>query len=68
MAKMCFKEFDALTEQADATPIPAPGCAAAGQCRATVTGDDIRANVAGPLRKFATWPDLAARPGHGHRR
>ena len=53
-----LKEFDALTKQADETPIPAPGCAAAGQCRATVTGDDIRASVAGPLRKFASWPEL----------
>jgi pimeloyl-ACP methyl ester carboxylesterase len=54
-----LKAFDALTKQADETPIPAPGCAAAGRCRETVTGDDIRASVAGALRKFATWPDLA---------
>jgi pimeloyl-ACP methyl ester carboxylesterase len=35
--------FDRLGQQADRQPIPAPQCAN-GECRATVTGDDIRLN------------------------
>ena len=34
--------FDTLVAAADRTPIPAPACAAAGNCRPTVTGEDIR--------------------------
>jgi hypothetical protein len=33
--------FDALTQRADQTPIPVPGCAPA-RCHTPVTGDDIR--------------------------
>jgi pimeloyl-ACP methyl ester carboxylesterase len=54
-----LQEFDALIIQADATPIPAPDCVAAGQCGATVTGDDIRAKVQENLLKFALWPMLS---------
>ncbi|CAH0057897.1 unnamed protein product [Clonostachys solani] len=40
--------FDALVAQADATPIPAPGCDDA--CRSDVTGEEIRYNVQSYLR------------------
>jgi pimeloyl-ACP methyl ester carboxylesterase len=34
--------FDTLVTAADHTPIPAPACAQAGDCRPAVTGEDIR--------------------------
>ncbi|MEU6476686.1 alpha/beta hydrolase [Streptomyces sp. NPDC047017] len=37
--------LDTLLARADRTPIPAPQCAQAGDCRATVTGEDIRLNL-----------------------
>jgi pimeloyl-ACP methyl ester carboxylesterase len=57
--------FDRLVRQADAKPIPAPRCA--GQCRSTVTGEDVRFNVQGhllfkeplPSLDFSGWAGLA---------
>lgn len=62
-----LEEFDALVKQADEKPIPAPGCVKSGECRATVTGDDIRFNVQGkllfkePISQIGLpgWPGLA---------
>jgi pimeloyl-ACP methyl ester carboxylesterase len=59
--------FDTLVAKADRTPIPAPGCAQQGNCRPSVTGEDIRLNTQGMLL-FKTpipfiaddgWNDLA---------
>ncbi|MFB7595877.1 alpha/beta hydrolase [Streptomyces sp. NPDC056160] len=36
---------DTLVASADRTPLPAPQCAEAGDCRASVTGEDIRLNL-----------------------
>lgn len=57
--KDVLEEFDALTRRADEAAIPVVDCGAeSGQCRATVTGDDIRAAVQGNLLQFAGWPAL----------
>ncbi|MFE2916787.1 alpha/beta hydrolase [Kitasatospora indigofera] len=41
--------FDELVTAADRTPIPAPDCVRSGDCRPSVTGEDIRLNLQGRL-------------------
>lgn len=50
---------DALVAQADRTPIPAPQCAEDGDCRTSVTGEDILLNVQNLLLFPARRADLA---------
>lgn len=59
--------FAQLAARADAAPIPAPGCAAGGACRAEVSGDDLRLNAQqflltphpAPQIGLPGWPGLA---------
>jgi len=51
--------FDTLARAADHTPIPAPTCATAGDCRSSVTGEDIRFNTQGLLLFPSRRDDLA---------
>ncbi len=51
--------FDTLVTAADHTPVPAPQCVQAGNCRASVTGEDIRFNMQGLLLFPSHRNDLA---------
>lgn len=59
-----LKAFTSLAAKADTRPIPAPGCKA-GNCRATVDGQEIRADAQDFLAETFTsaagpgWPGLA---------
>jgi pimeloyl-ACP methyl ester carboxylesterase len=51
--------FDTLVKAADRAPIPAPACAKAGDCRPSVSGEDIRFNTQGLLLFPSQRNDLA---------
>ncbi|WP_051814172.1 alpha/beta hydrolase, partial [Kitasatospora sp. MBT63] len=51
--------FDGLVAAADRMPIPAPGCAGAGGCRTSVTGEDLRLDLQGLLLFPSRRGDLA---------
>jgi pimeloyl-ACP methyl ester carboxylesterase len=59
--------FDELVRRADQDPIPAPRCVELGDCRPTVTGEDIRFNMQSlilikdpvPELGILGWPGLA---------
>jgi pimeloyl-ACP methyl ester carboxylesterase len=59
--------FDDLVRRAEVQPLPAPKCAETGECRPTVTGEDIRINAQNYLLfkdgalggAFPGWAELA---------
>jgi pimeloyl-ACP methyl ester carboxylesterase len=59
--------FDRLVAAADRAPLPAPTCAKQGDCRSSVTGEDIRLNAQNlllfktpiPIIAEEGWNDLA---------
>lgn len=59
--------FDGLVRQGEQQQLPASNCVATGECRATVTDEDIRINVQGQILfkdavlggAYKGWPGLA---------